>query len=118
MWEVVEDLRQLVKDIPMYSAHFLSILSEVLIGYRDSLSLLYKGLFLSFPLSLSLSLSLCLLLVTVISCACIIVAELTSGPGEGGGAGKAGGGAVGAGQQDTIISSKWAKDDDIKRMIM
>ena len=36
-------LRQLMKDIPMYSAHFLSILNEVLIGYRDSLRNLYKG---------------------------------------------------------------------------
>ena len=47
------------------------------------------------------------------------VVELTSGPSEGAGAGgKAGGVAVGAGYHDTIISSKWAKDDDIKRMIM
>ena len=43
MWEVVEELRHLMKDVPMYSAHFLSILTEVLIGYRDSLHLLYKG---------------------------------------------------------------------------
>ena len=47
--------------------------------------------------------------------------ELTAGPGEGGGASGAGkpvGGAVTTGNQDNIISSKWAKDDDIKRMIM
>ena len=44
MWEVVEELRRLMKDVPMYSAHFLSILNEVLIGYRDSLRNLYKGI--------------------------------------------------------------------------
>ena len=47
--------------------------------------------------------------------------ELTAGPGEGGVAGggaRQGGSTVGVGQQDTIISSKWARDDDIKRMIM
>ena len=48
---MVEELRQLMKDVPMYSAHFLSILNEVLIGYRDSLIYLYKGM----PLSLSLT---------------------------------------------------------------
>ena len=48
MWEVVEELRRLMKDVPMYSAHFLSILNEVLIGYRDSLRNLYKGLPLLF----------------------------------------------------------------------
>ena len=50
------------------------------------------------------------------------VSELTSGPGEGGVAGgggaRQGGGSLGVGQQDSIISSKWAHDDDIKRMIM
>ena len=111
MWEVVEELRRLMKDVPMYSAHFLSILSEVLIGYRDSLISLYKGI------SLSLS-----CLAAVLNGVYFIVSELTSGPGEGGvaggGVGKAGGGALGVGFHDTIVSSKWAKDDDIKRMIM
>ena len=46
MWEVVEKLRQLMKDVPMYSAHFLSILNEVLVGYRDSLRNLYRGRYL------------------------------------------------------------------------
>ena len=110
MWEVVKDLRQLMKDIPMYSSHFMSILNEVLMGYRDSLRLLYKGyLFCYLPYWSA---------EDDILCFCV-VAELTSGPSEGSGAGgKAGGGAVGAGQHDTIVSSKWAKDDDIKRMIM
>ena len=43
MWEVVKELRQLMKDIPMYSSHFMSVLNEVMMGYRDSLRLLYKG---------------------------------------------------------------------------
>lgn len=47
VWEVVEELRQLMKEVPMYSAHFMAILSEVLMGYRDSLRLLYNGLFIS-----------------------------------------------------------------------
>ena len=32
-----------MKSLPMYSAHFLDILCELLLGYRDSLQLLYKG---------------------------------------------------------------------------
>lgn len=48
VWEVVKELRQLMKDIPMYSSHFMSILNEVLMGYRDSLRLLYKGCLLLF----------------------------------------------------------------------
>lgn len=112
MWEVVKELRQLMKDIPMYSSHFMSVLNEVLMGYRDSLRLLYKGCLLCF------SLSSLLIRSSDIVWFCV-VAELTSGPSEGGGpGGKAGSGAVGAWHHEHIISSKWAKDDDIKRMIM
>ena len=53
---------------------------------------------------------------------CTLFSELTSGPSEtgvaGGGGARQGGSSLGAGQQDSIISSKWAHDDDIKRMIM
>ena len=157
-----------MKDIPMYSAHFLSILNEVLVGYRDSLRNLYKGLsfypiilayihvsycwppgyFLEFqckfPIFLCSKFSIFRISPKTVvnkytwrvchALACCIctqhsnllwfsdVSELTSGPGEGGMAGgggtRQGGSSLGAGQQDSIISSKWAHDDDIKRMIM
>ena len=118
MWKVVEELRQLMKAVPMYSAHFLSILNEVLIGYRDSLRNLYKGT------SVLIFLGYCMYEVSYISTPLLnaMISELTAGPGEGGvaggGAARHGSNALGAGQQDAIISSKWARDDDIKRMIM
>ncbi len=43
MWQLVEELRQLMKDLPMYAPHFMDILCEVLIGYKDSLTSLYSG---------------------------------------------------------------------------
>lgn len=32
-----------MKDLPLYSGHFLSILCDLLVGYKESLELLYKG---------------------------------------------------------------------------
>lgn len=43
VWQLVVELRQLMKDLPLYSGHFLNILCELLIGYKESLQLLYKG---------------------------------------------------------------------------
>lgn len=43
VWQLVVELRQLMKDLPLYSSHFLDILCELLVGYKESLQLLYKG---------------------------------------------------------------------------
>ena len=43
VWQLVVELRQLMKDLPLYSAHFLGILCELLVGYKESLQILYKG---------------------------------------------------------------------------
>lgn len=77
IWQLVEELRGLMRDLPMYSAHFLDILCELLQGYRDSCNSIYK--------------------------------ELSLGSVEG---------LKGVmGGQESVISSKWARDEDINRMI-
>ena len=43
MWQLVVELRQLMKDLPLYASHFLGILCELLVGYKESLHILYKG---------------------------------------------------------------------------
>ena len=43
VWQLVEELKQLMRDLPLYSSHFLTILCELLVGYKESLQLLYKG---------------------------------------------------------------------------
>ena len=43
VWQLVEDLCQLMQDLPLYSTHFLSILCQLLLVYRDSCNTLYRG---------------------------------------------------------------------------
>ena len=43
VWQLVEELRQLMRDLPQYSPHFLSILCQLLHGYKESCIALYRG---------------------------------------------------------------------------
>ncbi len=43
VWQMVEELRGLMKDLPMYSREFLSILCDLLSSYRDSCYNMYRG---------------------------------------------------------------------------
>lgn len=101
MWQLVVELQQLMKDLPLYSAHFLAILCELLVGYKESLQILYKGRF-NF-----LSCHQCVLFST---------AGLTTVPVESVHSGRHGGGAALGGSgytQEGVVSSKWAQDEEI-----
>ena len=43
MWQLVEDLRQLMGDLSLYSPQFLQIMINLLERYRDSCNLMYRG---------------------------------------------------------------------------
>ena len=53
LWECIEELQRLMVDMPIYSAHFLSIVVELLQGYLDAWSASYRGESLSPPLPFS-----------------------------------------------------------------
>lgn len=88
VWSLVEELQQLMKDLPMYSAHFLGILCELLVGYKESLQLLFKGL---------------------------TSVALESAPSGRHGASM--GGAVGGTTYEGVLSGKWAQNEDITSRI-
>lgn len=81
VWSIVEELCQLMRDLPKYSAHFLLLLCDILKSYRDSCGVIYKDLTQAIQDS---------------------------------SASRAGEKMV---AQETVISSKWARDKDINRMI-
>ncbi|CAI8041439.1 Exocyst complex component 4 [Geodia barretti] len=87
VWQLVEDLRVLMKNLSLYSPHFLQIMISLLERYRDSCNHMYREL--------------------------TWVSEGGGGKtgGGGGGGGRTGGGA------DYVVSSKWAKDPDINLKI-
>ena len=98
-----------MRDLPMYSAHFLDILCELLQGYRDSCNSIYKGRPCDFKVrSCDLMIMSCDLELGMLSLP-LHPAELSLGSVEG---------LKGVmGGQESVISSKWARDEDINRMI-
>ena len=44
MWQLVEDLRVLMKNLSLYSPHFLQIMINLLERYRDSCNHMYRGI--------------------------------------------------------------------------
>ena len=72
VWQIVEELRQLMKDLPKYSAAFLSILCQLLQGYGDTLQQLYKGryVFMCFDMHVHVCVRAW---VHVCMCACVCV---------------------------------------------
>ena len=43
VWQLVEDLRVLMKNLSLYSPHFLQIMISLLERYRDSCNHMYRG---------------------------------------------------------------------------
>ena len=46
MWQLVEDLRQLMRDLSLYSPQFLQIMINLLEKYRDSCNHMYRGMYM------------------------------------------------------------------------
>ena len=44
LWKAVEELHQLVNDMPMYSSHFLTTIIELLQMYLEEYQMMYRGM--------------------------------------------------------------------------